>query len=117
MDAIRYKGYVTLPRHEMSKHAYVGQILGIDKDITYSAEHRDDVPEAFHEAVDRYLADCAAQGTAPAEPCDGHITIDIDPAVHEMLLASAYAADQPLNQYIAEALRMHTLEGLNTWDY
>lgn len=117
MDAITYKGYVTLPEHSMQEHAYTGKILGIDEDVTYEAKHKDEVQTAFHAAVDKYLADCAVRGIAPAPTCDGHIVLNVDPAVHEMLLVSAYQAGMSLNKYIANALRMDTLEGLNTWDY
>lgn len=52
-NVMYYKGFYGSV--EVDSGIYVGRILRIDDVITYSAATRDELDDAFHEAVEDYL--------------------------------------------------------------
>lgn len=66
-DILRYKGYSTRVEYSFEDGVLHGKIEGISDLITFESNSLDpgDVENAFHEAVDDYLAFCEDTGTIP----------------------------------------------------
>jgi predicted HicB family RNase H-like nuclease len=97
MDAMEYKGYRGVVRYSAEDRILHGRILGID-----------DVVNAFHEAVDDYLALCEKLGRAPDREYSGRIPLRIDSALHRRVAVAADSEAKSVNSWIADALEVAT---------
>ena len=60
--------------------------------------------DAFHEAVDDYLAYCEDEGIEPDKSYSGVLNVRLTPAIHRQIAILARQAGLTLNAYIKEAL-------------
>ena len=63
-----------------------------------------ELTEAFHEAVDDYLAYCADEGITPDKSYTGMLNVRLTPAIHRQIAMLALQAGQSINAYIKETL-------------
>ena len=82
----------------------LGRIVGIRDIISYEGGSVAEIRTAFEEAVDDYLAHCAATGKEPNKPCSGKFVLRLDPSVHARIAAKAMQQGKSLNQYAADVL-------------
>lgn len=101
---MKYKGYSGSVEYSAADDCLFGRIIGIDDIVSYEGQSVDEIRQAFHEAVDDYLEDCAASGRLPNKPYSGKFVIRISPELHARLASSARDAGMSLNQYAAEKL-------------
>lgn len=66
-DVLEYKGYVAKVTFDVQAHLLRGKVQGIVDSVDFESDSLDGVEAAFQDAVDRYLAFCAAVGRRPAE--------------------------------------------------
>lgn len=104
MDILKYRGYEAKIRYSAEDEGLVGEILYINDVIHFFGENHQAVLEAFHEAVDSYLALCAERGESPNRPFKGSFNIRISPDLHKELLRNADRLNISLNQMIASVL-------------
>jgi len=102
--AMTYKGYIGTVEYSEEDNCLFGRIASIRDIISYEGESVAEIRTAFTEAVDDYLAHCAATGKEPHKPYSGKFVLRIDPAVHARIAAKAIASGKSLNQYAAEVL-------------
>ena len=76
-------------------------ILALDRRI---ADNVADLRQAFHDAVDDYLATCARIGKTPEKSYSGKLMLRVDPRLHARLVRAAKLAGKSLNQFGEEAL-------------
>ena len=62
-----------------------------------------DLREAFHEAVEDYIATCAKIGKAPQKAYSGKVMLRIPPDVHARAATAAQSRGLSLNQFAAQA--------------
>jgi len=103
-NAMTYKGYVGTVEYSEEDNCLFGRIAGIRDIISYEGESVAKIRTAFEEAVDDYLAHCAATDKEPDKPYSGKFVLRLDPAVHARLAVQARAGGKSLNQYVAEVL-------------
>lgn len=103
-SAMSYKGYVGTVEYSAEDDCLFGRIAGISDIISYEGESVAAIRAAFEEAVDDYLAHCAATGKEANKPYSGKFVLRLDPAVHARLAVKAQASGKSLNQYAAEVL-------------
>ena len=60
--------------------------------------------DAFHEAVDDYLAYCEDEGIEPDKSYSGVLNVRLTPAIHRQIAILARQAGLTLNAYIKKAL-------------
>lgn len=88
---------------------FTGRIAGIDDVVTFHADTVAGLKAAFREAVDDYLATCAAVGKPPQRPYSGNLMLRVAPEIHSKAALAAELAGKSLNQWgeevIAEAAR------------
>jgi predicted HicB family RNase H-like nuclease len=104
MDTMEYKGYRGLVRYSAEDRVFFGEILGIDDLVNFEGANVDELEQAFHEAVDDYLALCAKLGRVPDRAYSGKIPLRVESALHRRIAIAADSAEKSLNSWITEAL-------------
>ncbi|QXI37208.1 type II toxin-antitoxin system HicB family antitoxin [Pseudomonas xantholysinigenes] len=102
MSCMRYKGYAARIEYDARDDIFVGRVLGLRDIISFHASAVPELHEAFREALDDYLADCAEQGITPEKPASGKVMLRIRPEVHAAASIAARAAGKSLNQWADE---------------
>lgn len=101
---MKYKGYTGTVEYSEKDACLFGRLVGIDDIISYEGESVSEIQQAFHEAVDDYLSDCAAAGKQPNKPYSGKFILRLDPELHARLALQAQEAGKSLNQYAVDVL-------------
>lgn len=99
-----YKGYTASLSFDEDDVVFHGRIVGIRDIYTFEARTAAEVPKAFHEAVDDYLAFCIEKGRAPDKPFNGKIALRVTPETHRLIATAAASDDKSINQWMAAAL-------------
>ena len=60
-----YKGYSARPEYSAGDGVFFGRLLGINDLVSFESENGEGLEEAFHKAVDDYLAFCSEIGKQP----------------------------------------------------
>ncbi|WP_200627464.1 type II toxin-antitoxin system HicB family antitoxin [Pseudomonas sp. LAM2023] len=102
MSCMRYKGYAARIEYDERDDIFVGRVLGMRDIISFHAGSVPELHEAFRDALEDYLADCAEQGITPEKPASGKIMLRIRPEVHAAASIAACAAGKSLNQWADE---------------
>ena len=75
MNSMTYKGYLGSVAYSEKDQVFFGKIEGINGLVNFEGESVKELTEAFHEAVDDYLAYCEDEGIEPLKndypPCAG----------------------------------------------
>lgn len=79
MNTISYKGYLGTVNFSEKDGCFYGKIEGIDGLVNFEGESVHELTEAFHEAVDDYVAYCIAEGLEPHKSYSGQLNIRIKP--------------------------------------
>ena len=99
-----YKGYVGSVAYSEKDQVFFGKIEGINGLVNFEGESVKELTEAFHEAVDDYLAYCADEGITPDKSYTGTLNVRLTPAIHRQIAMLALQAGQSINAYIKETL-------------
>ncbi|BAN53116.1 MULTISPECIES: type II toxin-antitoxin system HicB family antitoxin [Pseudomonas] len=102
MSCMRYKGYAARIEYDERDDIFVGRVLGMRDIISFHARSVPELHEAFRDALEDYLADCAEQGITPEKPASGKVMLRIRPEVHAAASVAARAAGKSLNQWADE---------------
>ena len=103
-NLMKYKGHTGTVEYSEKDACLFGRLVGIDDIISYEGESVSEIRQAFHEAVDDYLSDCAAAGKQPNKPYSGKFILRLDPELHARLALQAQEAGKSLNQYAVDVL-------------
>lgn len=106
-NVLEYKGYMTKVLFDAKKKLLHGKVEGIVDAVTFESENVEGVEDAFHEAVDHYLAFCENVGRRPAKPYKGQFNVRIDPQLHKAMTLLAVEHGETLNATVEHALRMY----------
>jgi predicted HicB family RNase H-like nuclease len=99
-----YKGYRGLVSFSEKDNVFFGKIEGINRLVNFEGESVRELTEAFHEAVDDYLAYCKDEGIEPDKSYSGVLNVRLTPTIHRQIAILARQAGKTLNAYIKEAL-------------
>lgn len=102
---MRYKGYEALVSFDENDRVLHGRVLNTRDVISFEAESAENIEQAFCEAIDDYLEQCAESDRAPDKPFSGKLILRIDPALHRDVYVEAARNGTSLNAWIAESLR------------
>lgn len=103
-NILTYKSYSARIEFDANDGIFVGRIAGIRDVVGFHADTVDDLVAAFHEAVEDYVATCAATGKSPERPYSGKLMLRVDPQVHAASVRAAELAGVSLNQWSEQAL-------------
>lgn len=107
---MRYKGYEALVSFNEEDRVLHGRVLNTRDVISFEAGTAGDIEQAFHEAIDDYLDQCAESGCDPDKPFSGKLVLRIDPDLHRDAYLEAVRDGTSLNAWIAESLRARVFE-------
>ena len=104
MNTMTYKGYLGSVAFSEKDNVFFGKIEGINGLVNFEGESMKELTEAFHEAVDDYLAYCEDEGIEPDKSYSGVLNVRLTPAIHRQIAILARQAGLTLNAYIKDAL-------------
>lgn len=105
MNTMMYRGYVGSVAYSEDDQVFFGKIEGINGLVNFEGESVKELTDAFHEAVDDYLAYCQDEGIEPDKSYDGVLNIRITPTIHRQIAMLASQSGLTLNSYIREILK------------
>lgn len=76
MSTLKYKDFIGSVAFSEADGVFFGKIEGIDGLVNVEGESVEELTQAFHEAVDDYLAYCSEEGINPHRSYSGSITCD-----------------------------------------
>jgi len=71
---------------------------------SFEGESVKELTEAFHEAVDDYLAYCEDEGIEPDKSYTGVLNVRLTPSIHRQIAMLARQAGLTINAYIKDTL-------------
>ena len=104
MNTMTYKGYVGSVSYSEKDNVFFGKIEGINGLVNFEGESVKQLTEAFHEAVDDYLAYCEEEGVVPDKSYTGVLNVRLTPAIHRQIAMLALQAGISINAYIKDTL-------------
>ena len=104
MNTMTYKGYLGSVAYSEKDNVFFGKIEGINGLVNFEGESVKELTDAFHEAVNDYLAYCKDEGIEPDKSYSGVLNVRLAPAIHRKIAMLARQAGQTLNAYIKEAI-------------
>ena len=99
-----YKGYLGSVAFSEKDNVFFGKIEGINGLVNFEGESVKELTDAFHEAVDDYLAYCEDEGIEPDKSYSGVLNVRLTPTIHRQIAILARQAGMTLNAYIRDAL-------------
>ena len=112
MNTMTYKGYLGSVNYSDKDQVFFGKIEGINGLVNFEGESVRELTEAFHEAVDDYLAYCEDEGIEPDKSYTGVLNVRLTPAIHRQIAMLALQAGVSINAYIKDALEEKVEEAL-----
>ena len=97
MSAIAYRGYTAKVDFDPQDDIFVGRLTGINDMVGFHAETVEGLKAAFHEAVDDYVAACAAAAKPPEKPYSGKLMVRVAPEVHARAALAAQLSGRSLS--------------------
>lgn len=104
MNTLTYKGYIGSVCFSEADNLFFGKIEGIDGLVNFEGESVGQLTQAFHEAVDDYIAYCQAEGLQTHKSFSGVLRLKIRPEVHSYLATMARQAGLSVNAFINQTL-------------
>ena len=95
MNTMSYKGYLGSVAFSEQDGVFYGKVEGINGLVNFEGESVKELTEAFHEAVDDYLAYCADEGIEPDKSYSG---------IHRRIAMLAKQAGLTINAFIRKTL-------------
>jgi predicted HicB family RNase H-like nuclease len=93
MNTLRYKGFIGSVNFSEEDSVFFGKIEGINGMVNFEGQSVQELTEAFHGAVDDYLAYCEEEGVQPHKSYSGSLNVRLTPEIHShiaMLAACRY---------------------------
>lgn len=104
MNTMTYKGYLGSVAYSEKDQVFFGKIEGINGLVNFEGESVKELTEAFHEAVDDYLAYCEDEGIEPDKSYSGVLNVRLTPAIHRQIAMLAQKAGMSINAFICQVL-------------
>ena len=98
MNTLRYKGFIGSVNFSEEDSVFFGKIEGIN------GMSVQELTEAFHGAVDDYLAYCEEEGVQPHKSYSGSLNVRLTPEIHSHIAMLAQRAGISINAFIKQAL-------------
>lgn len=104
MNTMTYKNYSARIEYDDEDEIFHGKIAGISDIVGFHASSVSALKNAFHEAVDDYIATCVAVGKEAQRPYSGKMMFRVDPIVHRRAALAAQLAGKSLNEWAEDVL-------------
>lgn len=104
MNTMTYKGYIGSVAFSEKDNVFFGKIEGINGLVNFEGESVKELTNAFHEAVEDYIAYCKDEGIEPEKSYSGSLNVRLSPTIHRQIAILAKKAGLSLNAYIKDTL-------------
>ena len=104
MNTLHYKGYVGSVAFSEKDNVFFGKVEGIDGLVNFEGESVKELTDAFHEAVDDYIAYCQEEGLEPHKSYSGSLNVRLTPEMHSRVAMLAKQAGISINAFIKSAV-------------
>ncbi len=104
MNTMTYKGYIGSVAFSEKDNVFFGKIEGINGLVNFEGESVKELTNAFHEAVEDYIAYCKDEGIEPDKSYSGSLNVRLSPTIHRQIAILAKKAGLSLNAYIKDTL-------------
>jgi predicted HicB family RNase H-like nuclease len=104
MNPMKYKNYLGSVEFDEDDRLFYGRLLFVRALVSYKARDAEGLVSAFHEAVDDYVEQCAADGVKPEKPFKGSFNVRPGPDLHRRASVAALRAGMSLNAFVTRAL-------------
>lgn len=101
---LEHKGYWGSVEFSLEDDCLFGRVEYINDLVSYEGSTVSELKSSFEDAVEDYLATCAAQSKDPDRPFSGTFNIRIGPDLHKKAVVAAKRTNQSLNDYIKQAI-------------
>ena len=104
MNTLKYKGFIGSVNFSEEDGIFFGKIEGINGMVNFEGQSVQELTEAFHEAVNDYLAYCEEEGIQPHKSYSGLLNVRLTPEIHSRVAMLAQRAGISINAFIKQAL-------------
>jgi len=104
MNMFNYRGYYGSIEASPADNCLFGKLQFIRALVSYEGQTVAELEQAFQEAVDDYLADCAEAGHPPEVPCKGSFNVRVGHDLHLAASVEAARRSMTLNDLTRRAL-------------
>ena len=104
MNTLRYKGFIGSVNFSEEESDFFGKREGRNGMVNFEGQSVQELTEAFHEAVDDYLAYCEEEGIQPHKSYSGSLNVRLTPEIHSHIAMLAQRAGISINAFIKQAL-------------
>lgn len=104
MNTLSYKGYVGSVNFSEEDNVFFGKIEGIDGLVNFEGESVKELTNAFHEAVDDYLAYCQEEGIEPRRAVQDTLNIKLTPEIYDKVTVLAKRAGMSVGAFVKAAV-------------
>jgi predicted HicB family RNase H-like nuclease len=102
---LEYKGYFGSVEYSDEDEVFHGRLEFIRDLVAYEGTDAKGLKQAFHEAVDDYLALCAEEGRKADVPLKGSFNVRPGRELHRRAMIFAHRKGLNLNTVVSDALR------------
>jgi predicted HicB family RNase H-like nuclease len=103
-NLLNYCGYYGSIEASPEDNCLFGKLQFIRALVSYEGQTVAELEQAFHDAVDEYLADCAGAKQAPEIPCKGSFNVRVGHDLHLAASVEAARRSVTLNDLTRQAL-------------
>lgn len=100
MNTLSYKGFLGSVSFSEADGVFFGKIEGIDGLVNYEGESVSELTQAFHEAVDDYVAYCEAEGKEARKSYTGALSVVVSPDIHSRIATLAKRMGMPIDSFV-----------------
>lgn len=105
MNTLKYKDFIGSVTFSKADGVFFGKIEGIDGLVNFEGESVAELTNAFHEAVDDYLAYCAEEGIKPHKCYYRSLNVHLTPDIHTRVAYLAKQTGVSINSFIRTPLK------------
>ena len=104
MNTLKYKGFIGSVNFSEEDSVFFGKIEGINGMVNFEGQSVQELTDAFHEAVDDYIAFCEEEGIQPHKSYSGLLNVRLTPEIHSRVAMLAKRTGISINAFIKKAL-------------
>jgi len=107
-DILTYKGFIGSVHFGAEDTVFHGKIEGVTDLVTFEGQSVKELVQAFHYAVDDYIALCKETGKEPLKSCKGSFNVRVPSELHVTAMQQAAKLGISLNQFVQKAIERAT---------
>ena len=104
-NPMTYKDYCAKIEYSDEHGCLIGRVSDIRRSITFQGDSVEKIRQAFEEAVDFYLADCAEKKEEPEKPSPARKVVRVSPALYSVMALAARQEKKSVNEWLAETCK------------